>query len=111
MTEMRDRQSPKKFERDVRRTQRRNFGNARVDVAEIYSPPRMAAMASRRGYTAGFSMDLTTSDENGLPWDLSLVATQRRALRRWEIDMPYLLVASPPCTVFSVLQNLSRDKT
>ena len=24
--------------------------------------------------------------------------------------MPYLLVASPPCTVFTVLQNLSRDK-
>ena len=36
--------------------------------------------------------------------------TQRRALRRWEIDMQYRLVASPPCTVFSVLQNLLRDK-
>ena len=88
MTEIFDRQSLKKLERDIRRTHRRNFGNATVDVAEIYSPPRMAAMASRLGYTAGFSMDLTTSDENGLPWDLPLADTQRRALRRWEIDMP-----------------------
>ena len=55
-------------------------------------------------------MDLTTADEDGLPWDLFLAATQRRALRRWEIDMPYLLVASPPCTVFSVFQNLSGVK-
>ena len=48
--------------------------------------------------------------KNGLPWDLFLAATERRALRRWEIDMPYLLVASPLCTVFSVLQNFSRGK-
>ena len=55
-------------------------------------------------------MDLTTMDEDGKPWDLSSAATQRKALRRWEIDKPYLLVASPPCTVFSVFQNLTRDK-
>ena len=110
MTEIFDKQSVKKLERDLRRTQRRNFGNSRVDVAEIYSPPRMAAMASRLGYTPGFSMDLTTLDEDGLPWDLSLAATQRKALRRWELDKPYLLVASPPCTAFCALQNLSRDK-
>ena len=48
--------------------------------------------------------------EDGMPWDLSSAATQRKALHRWEIDKPYLLVASPPCTAFSVLQNLTRDK-
>ena len=57
----------KKTERDVRRTQRRNFGNARVDVVETYSPPRMAAMAAKLGYVPGFSMDLTTMDEDGMP--------------------------------------------
>ena len=35
-------------------------------------------------------------------------ATQSLAPR--EMDMPYLLVASPLCTAFSVLQNLSREK-
>ena len=109
MTEIFYKQSMKKLERDLRRTQRRNFGNSRIDVAELYSPPRMAAMASKLGYTQGFSMDLTTLDENGRPWGLSLAATQRKALRRWELDKPYLLVASPPCMVFSVLQNLWRE--
>ena len=69
----------------------------------------MAAMASRLGYTPGISMDLTTLDEDGRPWDLSLAATQRKALRTWETG-PHQLVASPPCTAFSALQNLSRDK-
>ena len=41
-------------------------------------------MAQKFGYTLGFSMDLTTLDEDGLPWDLSVAATQRKALRRWE---------------------------
>ena len=109
MTETLDRQSVKKFERDLQRTQRRSFGNSRVDVAEIYSPPRMAAMASRLGYTPGFSMDLTTLDEDGRPLDFSLAATQRKALRRWELDKPYLLVASPPCTALSALQHLTRE--
>ena len=110
MTEILDKQSVKKLERDMWRTQRRNIGASRVDVAEIYSPPRMAAMASKPGYVPGFSMDLTPTDEDGSPWDLSFAATQRKALRRREMDMPYLLVAWPPCTAFSVLQNLSRDK-
>ena len=30
-----------------------------VDVAEAYSPPRMTTMASKLGYTTGFSLDLT----------------------------------------------------
>ena len=110
MIEILDKQAVKTLERDIRRTQKRSFGNARVDVAEIYSPPRMTAMASKLGYTPGFSMDQTTLDEDGMPWDLSLAATQRKALRRWEIDSSYLLVASPPCTAFSVFQNLTRDK-
>ena len=67
-------------------------------------------MASRLGCTPGISMDLTTMDRDGRPWDLSLAATQSKALRRWELEKPYLLVASPPCTAFSALQNLSRDK-
>ena len=62
-------------------------------------------MAQKLGYTPGFSVDLTTLDEDGLPWDLSVAATQRKALRRWETEKPYLLVASPPCTAFRALQN------
>ena len=45
MTEILDKQSVNQLERDLRRTQRRNSGSSRKDVAEIYSFPRMAAMA------------------------------------------------------------------
>ena len=55
ITEIFDKQSVNKLEHNLRRTQRRNFGNSRTDVAEIYSPPRMAAMAQRLRYTPGFS--------------------------------------------------------
>ena len=82
MTEILDKQVVNKLGRDVRRTQMRNFGNARVYVSEIYSPPRIAAMAAKLGDVPGFAMDLTTLDEDGMPWDLSLAATQRKALRR-----------------------------
>ena len=55
MTEILDKQSVKKLERDIRRRQRRNIGASRVVVAEINSPPRMAAMASKLGYVPSFS--------------------------------------------------------
>ena len=39
-----------------------------VDVFEIYSPPRVVALAKRYGLR-GFSLDRTTQDEKGNPWD------------------------------------------
>ena len=42
-----------------------------ADVAEAYSPPRMAAMAAELGFNPGFSVDLTTTNDKGEPWDLS----------------------------------------
>ena len=50
------------------------------------------------------------NDENGEPWDLSIESVQRKALRKWEKEKPWLLVASPPCTMISLLQNLSLAK-
>ena len=41
-----------------------------VDVAEAYSPPRMATMAAALGFNPGFSMDLTTVNNEGKPLDL-----------------------------------------
>ena len=102
-----DKKFTKKVQRDVRRTERRNFGNSRMDVAKVYSPPRVCATARKIGLTAGCSFDLIVNDENGEPWDLSIESVQRKALRKWEEEKPWLLVASPPCTMFNLLQNLS----
>ena len=83
ITEELDRQAVNTVEREFRQTQKRNYGHAKVDVAEVYSPPHMTAMAFGLGCKPGFSMDLTTVDEDGLPWDMSLASTQRNALRRF----------------------------
>ena len=72
MIEELDEKATKKVMRDVRRTERRNFGKSKTDVAEVYSPPRMTTMAERLGYRAAFAFDLTTCDGDGVPWDLSI---------------------------------------
>ena len=39
-------------------------------VAEVYSPPRVAAQAMTVGMRPGFSIDLGTLKPDGTPWDL-----------------------------------------
>ena len=110
MMDQLDKTATKQVKRDVRRTERRNWGASKVDVAEIYSPPRMTAMAHSLGQKAGSAMDLTTVDEDGMPWDFSVTSNQKKAMKILEEERPWLLVVSPPCTMFSTLQNLTLEK-
>ena len=80
---------------------------AKVDVAEAYSPPRMAAMAAKLGYTDGFSLDLTGCNSKGVPWDLSRPEMQEEALEIQEEQKPWMLVTSPPCTWFCTLMGFN----
>eukprot|EP00974_Lingulodinium_polyedra_P014705 1423496-Lingulodinium_polyedra.AAC.1 len=42
------------------------------DIAEIFSPPRTAARARRRGMRGGWSLDVAVADEiTGRSWDLA----------------------------------------
>ena len=50
-----------------------------VDVSEIYSPPRIVALAKTYGLREGFSLDLTTRDEDGNPWDFNDPSQRERA--------------------------------
>ena len=64
-------------------------------VSEIYSPPRVTAAAKGLpsfGCTPGFAMDLTTKDENGVPWDFDIPEQRRRARERVEQERPMLLI-------------------
>ena len=81
-----------------------------VDVAEAYSPPRIAAMAAELGFNPGFSLDLTTTNDAGEPWDLSDKKMQDAAIKLQDDQKPWLLVVSPPCTWFSTLMNLNIAK-
>ena len=39
-----------------------------MQVSEVYSPPRVVEVANRMGLRGGWSLDLTTQDEQARPW-------------------------------------------
>ena len=85
------------------RRQRRTASQAiaRGVVSEAYSLPRIAETAVKMGLTAGLSLDLTTCDEHGVPWDFSKKERQDEAKRRLADQEPALLIACPMCGPFS----------
>ena len=102
-----DENATRKLDRKLKKENDKKAIESKVDVAELYSQPRMVSMAQKMGFTTGFSMDILTQDEQGRAWDLSDPEVQKRAIERWERDAPWLLMASPPCTMFSTLMNLN----
>ena len=78
-----------------------------MEVAEVYSPPRVAKMAKQMGLRAGWSLDLTTRDENGRPWDFNDKAMRNAAVRELLNDKPRLLIGSPMCGPFSSMNNIN----
>ena len=79
-------------------------------ASEIYSPPRITAMARARpslGVLPGFALDLSTCDEAGQPWNFDCPAQRAKARRLVEDTKPLLLVGSPMCTAFRLLQALN----
>ena len=57
--------------------------NGSIDIAEIYSPPRVTEMAARLGMKGGWSLDLTCIDEiDGQPWDFSKAEKRDRAIEK-----------------------------
>ena len=72
-----------------------------VDVAEIYSPPRVGGEAARFGLKAGEAMDLITG------WDFDRLEDRERAEEYVRREKPFILIGSPMCTMFSQLQTLT----
>ena len=85
-------------------------GKMKAQVAEVYSLPKMAEAARRIGMEAGFALDLTTVDEEGNQWHFSKAKMRTRALRLLDEKQLAILIASPPCTMFSSLQQLNIAK-
>ena len=74
----------------------------RVDVAEIYSPPRATARASQFGLTPGFALDLSVNDpDDGMPWDFDEKAKRDKARRLLQEQRPQFIIGSPASTAFS----------
>ena len=53
-----------------------------MEVAEVYSRPRVVEMARRMGLRAGWSLDLTTCDEDGKSWDFNQLEMRNKAVRK-----------------------------
>ena len=77
-------------------------GESKVDVSEVYSPPRVTMMAKEFGLRPGDALDLTTG------WDFDLASDRGRAVELLQTNPPKLLIGSPICTMFSNLQRVNR---
>ena len=79
-------------------------------ISEIYYPPRVSALSERFGMRPGFALDLTVLDTDGEPWDFDKPEKRRRAMELLKSTRPKLLIGSPMCRAFSVLQGLNRAR-
>ena len=98
---------------DGRKYIRERARAARAIVSELYSPPRVSAMAGKMpsyGIEPGLALDLTVSDENGIPWDFSIKAMRDKAEALLEAQKPLFLIGSPMCTAFSAWQFINNRK-
>ena len=80
-------------------------------ISEIYSPPRVTELARAMGLQPGFSLDLTAKAPDGRYWDFSRATDRMKAWRLIKSQKPYLLIGSPPCTMFSALQHFNKHRS
>ena len=72
----------------------------KLDVMEIFSPPRVTVTARNWGFRVGEAMDLTTG------WNFNKKEDRDKAWAYVIENEPFLIIGSPCCTMFSQLQNL-----
>lgn len=84
--------------------------NEVIDVAEMYSGPRVATAAAKMGLRSGWALDLSTKNEAGNPWDFTRADMRDKAARKLVEDKPLVLIGSPPCTDWSTFMNLNWDR-
>ena len=101
----------RKWDDDVSRMkeQLKEYGkDVEFHITEVYSPPRVNAMAQECGLIPGFSLDLTTVDpDDGRPWDFNCQDKADKAEELIRTKRPLLLIGSPMCAAFSQLQTMN----
>ena len=93
--------------------QREKSRAARQIVSEVYSAPRVTAIARRLpkyGLGPGLALDLTVNDESGCPYDFSDRRQREKAEAMLDAQQPFLFIGSPPCTPYSQIQAINRDR-
>ena len=85
----------------------------RAIVGEIYSPPRVSAVAKlcpSFGILPGFALDFTTHNHDGRHWDFDEEEMRNRALAKIREEQPLLLIGSPMCTALSAWHHINSVK-
>lgn len=78
--------------------------NDDADFGEVFSMPRIAPVAQRKGLKVLGSFDI------GNGWDFRLKEHRQKCRQQIQERKPKVLVVCPPCGPFSPLQRLSRSK-
>jgi hypothetical protein len=73
-----------------------------TDVTEIFSPERVASVCKEFGLKPGMSMDIKSG------YDFDKKEDRDRCWESIERDKPSIVIGSPPCTLFSKLQELNK---
>ena len=81
-----------------------------MQVAEVYSPPRVVEMANNVGMLGGWSLDLTTCDEDGKPWGFNSINMRNKAIRKLINDKPVVLIGFSLCTEYSTMNRINHSK-
>ncbi len=84
-------------------------GEAKYEVAELFSPPRVSKRAREiHGMRGGWNFDVRVEDHvTRERWDLLQRRRRIQARSLLKEEGTELLVCSPPCTAFSIIQNLN----
>ena len=91
-------------ETQVRKEQKKE----EYDLCEVFSVPRIAPEATKMQLRGGWSLDWKqTCRITGKRWDCLKAEDREWARRLVRRDKPLMLILSPPCTLFSQLQQLS----
>ena len=70
----------------------------KMDIAEVYGPERVTRVAEQYGFKPGWSLDFTTTDEHGRPWNFDCLYMRNKVVRRLLEDKLMLVIGSPMCT-------------
>ena len=108
---------PSRFKREVvcnrsqEKRMKRELGEDQVHIIEVFSPSRVNKISAEAGLTPGDSFDLQTVDpDDGMPWDFNKESKRRKAFEIIKRDRSKLIIGSPCCTEFPILQNLNKGK-
>ena len=99
----RDQDQQPEEERPLSKSSRKavNKNMKQLIVSEVFSPPRVSQLAEQKGHLSGGAFNLVTG------YNLSTQADRRRCWQKLKEANPDIVVVSPPCSSFSILQSLN----